>query len=274
MNCVSPVWNEEFIYKCLQKELVGDRVLEITIWDYDKRGSNDFIGGLRIGPQSGTSRNRELMDSLPEEVSHWETIIAQPGEWVERWHTLRPRMDRSITALPEKPSSFSRELSPVHESLSPPAEEEEEDENIKKGSGAVPQNQPVSGLSAKKSLESPLATTPRAISVSSPSKEVGRSPTRRPSPLTQAKMKHENRSGKSDTSRGASLSHSPSPVPQLLVTADPAGIPVRYDHYFSLSLPPCPLALPLLSFLPFLTPSLPHSHTPSHPALYQYRQFQ
>lgn len=93
-NSLDPVWNEEFAYKSVSlKELKTERVLEVTVWDYDRRGSNDFIGGLRLGPNSEDSdKNIDWMDSTREEVDHWEEMLSHPGEWIEYWHNLRPSM--------------------------------------------------------------------------------------------------------------------------------------------------------------------------------------
>ena len=97
-NQSNPVWDEQFSYeKVILEDIVKERVLEVTVWDWDKKGSS-FIGGLRLGPTpSGTTRQKEWMDSIGDEAAHWETMLAQPGEWVEQWHTLRTTMDpRSI----------------------------------------------------------------------------------------------------------------------------------------------------------------------------------
>lgn len=75
------------------EELESSRVLEVTVWDKDRRGVNQFIGGVRLGPDPLTSTNVEWMDSIGDEVTHWESMLAQPGEWVEQWHHLRPSMD-------------------------------------------------------------------------------------------------------------------------------------------------------------------------------------
>ena len=97
-NDSNPTWEEMVAYdKIVLEEIATERVLEVTVWDWDKKGSS-FIGGLRIGPTpSGTTHHREWMDSIGEEASHWEMVLANPGEWVEQWHTLRTTMDpRSI----------------------------------------------------------------------------------------------------------------------------------------------------------------------------------
>ena len=93
-NQNNPVWEEQLSYeKVVLEDIVKERVLEVTVWDWDKKGSS-FIGGLRIGPTpSGTSQNKEWMDSIGEEATHWEAMLARPGQWVEQWHTLRTTMD-------------------------------------------------------------------------------------------------------------------------------------------------------------------------------------
>ena len=92
---LDPEWNEKLVYTVVPlDELETSRVLELTLWDHDRRGINAFIGGLRIGPDPIVAGNPEQwMDSSAEESSHWEAMLSQPGEWVEQWHTLRPSME-------------------------------------------------------------------------------------------------------------------------------------------------------------------------------------
>ena len=102
---LNPIWDEQFTYKNVALEkLSGERVLEVTVWDYDMGSSNDFIGGLRLGPAPGhAAKHSDWMDSTVEEVSHWEAMLAQPGE---RWHTLRSTMDPRGIHLLKPPSLF------------------------------------------------------------------------------------------------------------------------------------------------------------------------
>ena len=125
-NNLDPIWEEQFTYDVTLEELSSERVLEVTVWDYDRRGSNGFIGGLRLGPapSTDTAKHKEWMDSIEDEVSHWEAMLASPGERVEEWHVLRPSMDPlgviSGYKLPLAPTNSTRppEASPPHE-LSP-----------------------------------------------------------------------------------------------------------------------------------------------------------
>lgn len=39
-----PVWNQTFIYPALRRTDLRLRALEITVWDYERYGANDFLG--------------------------------------------------------------------------------------------------------------------------------------------------------------------------------------------------------------------------------------
>ena len=99
-NNSNPVWEELFAYEKLNlDELATERVLEVAVWDLNKGSSNEFIGGLRLGPAPRAGiKHKEWMDSIGEEVNHWESVMGHPGEWWEKWHTLRTTMDyRSVS---------------------------------------------------------------------------------------------------------------------------------------------------------------------------------
>ena len=130
-NSLDPVWDEQFTYeKLVIDDLSKERVLEVTVWDYDFISFNDFIGGLRLGPDPGSIANRkEWMDSVGDEVSHWEAMLAHPGEWVEQWHTLRPSMDPRGSDFTYQSGPLSLPSSPVRvvgkqETKAPPTENE------------------------------------------------------------------------------------------------------------------------------------------------------
>lgn len=96
-NNNNPVWDEVHVFEKLSlDDLTSRRVLEVAVWDYNKGSSSEFIGGLRIGPTPTTMVHEDWMDSIGEEVKHWEQAIARTGEWVEHSHTLRPSMDPRI----------------------------------------------------------------------------------------------------------------------------------------------------------------------------------
>ncbi|KAK7081548.1 Rab GTPase binding, partial [Halocaridina rubra] len=43
-NSVDPRWNQSFVYCPLRRAELKSRSLEITIWDYDRYGANDYLG--------------------------------------------------------------------------------------------------------------------------------------------------------------------------------------------------------------------------------------
>ena len=88
----NPVWEEKFTYDDVSmEELSHERVLEVSVWNQDETsGDHTFIGGLRLGPAPGSAaKHKDWMDSIGDEVTHWEDMLACSGEWVEQWHTLR-----------------------------------------------------------------------------------------------------------------------------------------------------------------------------------------
>ena len=115
-NSLNPVWEERFGYeKVSLEELSRERVLEVTLWDLNKGASNEFIGGLRLGPAPGRApKHKEWMDCIGDEVSHWEAMLSRPGEWVEQWHTLRPSMDPRDIDLSSQPPPMALSNTPVN----------------------------------------------------------------------------------------------------------------------------------------------------------------
>ena len=93
---LNPVWNEECAYNSVNfDDTKNHNVLEVSVWDNDRRGASNFMGGIRLGPSAPAGAHAELlewMDSTDEEASHWEEALANPGTWVERTHVLRSTM--------------------------------------------------------------------------------------------------------------------------------------------------------------------------------------
>ena len=90
----NPTYNVKFRFEKLSDvELSYDKGLEITIWE-PYRNTNEFIGGLRLGPkpQPSAAANREWMDSMGSEVTQWELMTARPDQWADEWHALRSSM--------------------------------------------------------------------------------------------------------------------------------------------------------------------------------------
>jgi hypothetical protein len=126
-NNLNPVWEERFTYeKVALEELSKERVLEACVCHNDPKGNNIVIGGVRLGSAPSTaSKHKEWMDSIGDEVSHWEAMLTHPGEWVDRWHTLRHSMDPRSVDLTIPPSgSTSSFQHPTHVDLTVPSKVE------------------------------------------------------------------------------------------------------------------------------------------------------
>jgi len=60
-NC-NPAWNHTFVFESVRWLELKDRSLELTIWDFDRLVSNDFLGGVRLN--LGTGRQSSSSTSL------------------------------------------------------------------------------------------------------------------------------------------------------------------------------------------------------------------
>lgn len=61
---------------------VNERTLEITVWDFDRGVTNDFIGGLTLGAKAKAER-REV----------WQVVFRPPYRRFEAWFQLATRSD-------------------------------------------------------------------------------------------------------------------------------------------------------------------------------------
>uniref|UniRef100_A0A3B4TUK1 Synaptotagmin Va n=1 Tax=Seriola dumerili TaxID=41447 RepID=A0A3B4TUK1_SERDU len=77
-NTLNPYFNESFSFEIPFSQIQKIQVL-ITVYDYDKLGSNDPIGKCWIGyGASGVG------------LRHWSDMLANPRRPVAQWHTLLP----------------------------------------------------------------------------------------------------------------------------------------------------------------------------------------
>ena len=48
LNTCNPIWSQSFVYSAIRTTDLLQRVLEVTIWDYDRYGANEFLGEVTI----------------------------------------------------------------------------------------------------------------------------------------------------------------------------------------------------------------------------------
>lgn len=123
---LNPVWEEELVYNFVPYEsLMKERVLDVTVWDSDRRGVNTFMGGIRLGPNPQLDEGEpEWMDSTAQEADHWYDMLANHGVWMERWHNLRP----SMTSLKRPPLTYEQEEVTDEVNFDPEHVKEDEEE--------------------------------------------------------------------------------------------------------------------------------------------------
>jgi len=72
-----PSFNESFVFN-VACERIRRTALSISVMDHDHIGSNELIGRVMVGSRSG-----------PNEMRHWNEMLARPRIPVERWHILK-----------------------------------------------------------------------------------------------------------------------------------------------------------------------------------------
>ncbi|XP_044042256.1 protein piccolo isoform X3 [Siniperca chuatsi] len=89
---INPEWNQTVIYKNILLEQLRKKTLEVSVWDYDKCSSNDFLGEVLIDLS-----NTAQLDNIPR----WLPLKEQSeGEHHRRSHSGQGRHSSS------KPSSL------------------------------------------------------------------------------------------------------------------------------------------------------------------------
>ncbi|XP_044018054.1 probable serine/threonine-protein kinase DDB_G0282963 isoform X2 [Aphidius gifuensis] len=90
----SPVWGHTFIYKDVSIQELAERGLELTVWDHDRIGSNEFLGGVRFNLGTGKHYGKSVdwMDATGRELSLWQNMLERTNFWVEGAVTLRPNL--------------------------------------------------------------------------------------------------------------------------------------------------------------------------------------
>ncbi|XP_052238711.1 uncharacterized protein LOC127850016 isoform X2 [Dreissena polymorpha] len=92
----NPCWNHTFIFEDVSLAELKERCLELTVWDYEKLSSNDFLGGARLNLGSGESQGHQVdwMDARGEEMSMWQAMLDRPNLWIDGVLILRANMDK------------------------------------------------------------------------------------------------------------------------------------------------------------------------------------
>lgn len=52
-NTVNPSWSHILVFDGITPEEIPERSLELTVWDHEKLGTNEFLGGVRLNTGLG-----------------------------------------------------------------------------------------------------------------------------------------------------------------------------------------------------------------------------
>ena len=74
---LNPVFNESFAYDVPHTQM-HETSIHVTVRDHDRLGTNETIGGVILGPQSGLTESRQ-----------WADMLAKGKSAVSAWHLLR-----------------------------------------------------------------------------------------------------------------------------------------------------------------------------------------
>ncbi|KAG5267993.1 hypothetical protein AALO_G00228240 [Alosa alosa] len=87
---LNPEWNQTVIYKNIHLEQLRKKTLEVSVWDYDKCSSNDFLGEVLIDLSNATQ-----LDNMPR----WLPLKEQSdGEHHRRSHSGQARQHSPKTS--------------------------------------------------------------------------------------------------------------------------------------------------------------------------------
>jgi len=88
---VCPKWEHTMAWDDISLDALWERSLELTVWDHDRLGHNEILGGVRfnIGKGSYQGHSAAWMDATGGEVTLWKQMLERPNFWVEGSVPLR-----------------------------------------------------------------------------------------------------------------------------------------------------------------------------------------
>ncbi|CAM4673021.1 unnamed protein product [Lepidochelys olivacea] len=90
---LSPVFNHTMVYDGFQAKDLSEACAEFTVWEHETF-SKQQLGGIRLSLGTGSSYGLPVawMDSTEEERQVWESLLAEPRQWIEALLPLRTNL--------------------------------------------------------------------------------------------------------------------------------------------------------------------------------------
>ncbi|XP_066445412.1 protein piccolo [Eleutherodactylus coqui] len=115
---LNPEWNQTVIYKSISMEQLKKKTLEVTVWDYDRFSSNDFLGEVLIDLSNASyldnmprwyplKEQSESIDHAKSHASHSSQQVPKPSVIKSRSHGIfpDPAKDMQVPTIEKSHSS-------------------------------------------------------------------------------------------------------------------------------------------------------------------------
>ncbi|KAM4039527.1 protein piccolo isoform 2-T2 [Anomaloglossus baeobatrachus] len=115
---LNPEWNQTVIYKSISMEQLKKKTLEVTVWDYDRFSSNDFLGEVLIDLSNASyldnmprwyplKEQSESIDHAKSHASHSSQQVPKPSVIKSRSHGIfpDPSKDMQVPTIEKSHSS-------------------------------------------------------------------------------------------------------------------------------------------------------------------------
>ena len=101
MNSCQPQWNQSFIYSGIRPPDLRSRLLEVTVWDYDRFGSNEFLGEINLDlGATATGNNDEPIWHVLNMENHGNHGTVRKGYLTfMSWNSIEYEENRFISRL-------------------------------------------------------------------------------------------------------------------------------------------------------------------------------
>ncbi|KAM6437844.1 protein piccolo-like [Liasis olivaceus] len=92
---LNPEWNQTVIYKSIFMEQLKKKTLEVTVWDYDRFSSNDFLGEVLIELSSGSPLDNTprwyALKEQSESIDHGKSHLGQNSQQSPKPSVIKSR---------------------------------------------------------------------------------------------------------------------------------------------------------------------------------------
>ncbi|XP_069981084.1 synaptotagmin-like protein 4 [Penaeus vannamei] len=95
---LNPTWNHTLVFEDTSLQELTERSLELSVWDHDRLGTSQFLGGCRLNLGKGEKAGGQPWGGMEArgERKNREQMLERPNLWVEGSIMLRPSMDKPI----------------------------------------------------------------------------------------------------------------------------------------------------------------------------------